>query len=428
MKKPDFLEISHENKNIQMSRFISLALGIQGLFMAAVSNRDSYLLMVIVPLAYGIVMLLNFIYLCFKKNLIPFYTSAFLMVYLLEYSFLTTGGTEGFGIIWLILVPLFSVYLLDTVFFFIWNSVLLASLIAAMWTPLNAYIYDFNRAFEIRFPLVYTFAFLFATFLKYSINKTEHNLEIQTKLLSTEIHQAAVIQQTFYKQKQTEFSDWEISFKNMPMAEVTGDLYDIYTENDKLKGLGIFDISGHGISSGLITMLAKNIIHQEFFANYNKDLQSTVGIINNRLIEDKGDIENYLTGIFIKTYDNKIELVNAGHQFPIIYKAKEKSFTVLNKDPSAMGAVGIKYLPGVYITQEIEFDSGDEIILYTDGIVECKNKKNELFGLERFMSTLKTFTEISPEKQINFVTSELKKFADNEVQTDDMTILILKKK
>lgn len=428
MKKPDFLETKNDNKTLQMSRFISLIIGIQGLVMAAINTKSSYLLMVIVSLVYGIAMILNFVYLCFKKNLVPFYISAFFLIFLLEYTFLTSGGTEGFGIIWLTLIPLFSVYLLNSAFFYFCNTVFILTLMAAMWTPLNSYIYDFNRSFEIRFPLVYAFAYLFGSFLKYSIHRTEKSLEIQTKLLSTEIHQAAVIQQTFYKQKQTEFSDWEISFKNMPMAEVTGDLYDIYTENDKLKGLGIFDISGHGISSGLITMLAKNIIHQEFFANYNKDLQSTVGIINNRLIEDKGDIENYLTGIFIKTYDNKIELVNAGHQFPIIYKAKEKSFTVLNKDPSAMGAVGIKYLPGVYITQEIEFASGDEIILYTDGIVECKNKKNELFGLERFMSTLKTFTEISPEKQINFVTSELKKFADNEVQTDDMTILILKKK
>jgi len=428
MKKPDFLEIQQDNKTIQMSRFISLAVGVQGLFMAALNIKSSYLLMVIVSLVYGIGMILNFIYLCFKKNLVPFYISAFLLVFVLEYTFLKSGGTEGFGIIWLTVVPLFSVYLLDTLFFYICNSVLLISLMAAMWTPLNSYIYDFNKAFEIRFPLVYAFAFLFASFLKYSIRKTEENLEIQTNLLSKEIHQAAVIQQTFYKQKIVDFPEWEIALKTIPMSEVTGDLYDIYSENEKLQGLGLFDISGHGISSGLITMLAKNIINQEFFANKNNSLDDTVNKINDHIIEVKGDIENYLTGILIRPQKDKIELVNAGHQFPIVYKAKDKSFTVLNRDPSAIGAIGIKYLPSVYIKQEIDFEQGDELILYTDGLLEYKNKQDELFGMERFLQSLRNVTDISPERQIDVITSELRLFAGKTKQTDDMTLVILKKK
>lgn len=430
MKHNNFFNSSNENKTLQMCRFISLLIGLQGLFMTVlnIKSSDSNMLQVLIPLSYGSIMLLNFIYITFTKKLNLFYVSAIIVIFGLEYSFLVSGGTDGFGVIWLTVIPLFTVYLLNTVFFYICNSVFFIILAAAMWSPLNNYIYDFNHSFETRFPLVYALAFLFGAFLKYRIRKTEKDLEYQKNLLSTEIHQAAIIQQTFYKQRKLDFDKWEVSIKSIPMSEVTGDMYDIYTENDRLDGVGIFDISGHGISSGLITMLTKNIIHQEFYANINSDLQSIVTSIDNHLTSVKGDIENYLTGLMVRTFDDHIDIVNAGHMNPIIYKAKEKSIQVLERDPSSMGALGIKYLPSVYISQEVNFESGDEILLFTDGLLEYKNKNDEYFGIERLISSFEKVKDLSPDRQADLITTELKLFTDNVTQDDDMTLLILKRK
>ncbi len=429
MKQNKFFNSSNENRTLQISRFISLLIGLQGLFMAVLNIKSSSnKLQVTISLTYGTIMLLNYIYLSITKKLRLFYISAIIVIFGLEYSFLVSGGTDGFGVIWLTVIPLFTVYLLDTPFFYICNSIFFVILSAAMWTPLNNYVYDFNEAFELRFPLVYALAFLFGSFLKYRIRKTEKDLEYQKNLLSTEIHQAAIIQQTFFKQNKLDFDKWEVAIKSIPMSEVTGDMYDIYTNNDRLDGIGLFDISGHGISSGLITMLTKNIIHQEFYSNLNEDLQSVVTNIDNHLTRVKGDIENYLTGLLIKTFDNYIDIVNAGHMLPIIYKAQTKTAKLLERDPSAMGALGIKYLPSVYINQKLEIESGDEIILYTDGLLEFQNQKNELFGIERLLSSFEKVKDLNPERQVELITNDLNNFAENAKQEDDMTIMILKRK
>ena len=79
-----------------------------------------------------------------------------------------------------------------------------------------------------------------------------------------------------------------------PLAGVSGDLYDIFYTGNHLNGLGIFDVSGHGISSGLVTMLVKNIIEQEFHDGSNEKLEDVMYIINDRLIEEKGNTKRSL--------------------------------------------------------------------------------------------------------------------------------------
>ena len=95
------------------------------------------------------------------------------------------------------------------------------------------------------------------------------------------------------------------------MMGVAGDLFDFYTDSNSLDGLGIYDISGHGISSGLLTMLVKNIIHNEFYKKENKTLDEILYKSNNRIIEEKGNVENYVTGILMKIKNNDVNFVVA---------------------------------------------------------------------------------------------------------------------
>ena len=63
---------------------------------------------------------------------------------------------------------------------------------------------------------------------------------------------AAVIQQSFFRQDVKNIKKYEVAYFSRPMVGVSGDLYDFYKTGDKLDGLGVFDVSGHGISSGLV--------------------------------------------------------------------------------------------------------------------------------------------------------------------------------
>ena len=260
-------------------------------------------------------------------------------------------------------------------------------------------------------------------------------------MLSTEINQADLIQKTFYKQKYTDFEGWELAYMCLPMAGVTGDLYDIYTEKEsassagekgKLKGLGLYDISGHGISSGIITLLAKNLISQEFYENEKLGIVDMMNKINDRVIVEKGDIENYITGILVRVKkinsDNSAELefVNAGHQAPLLYHKKTDSLEILKNSSASSGAIGLSAIQSTYAEKKIHMEAGDQLILYTDGITDCIGPHKKELSLQGFADILIENISKPVEQQVQNIMNQLSAYKAEESAKDDMTILIMR--
>ena len=420
------------NKDYQMAWFISLLIGIEGYVMAVICLKEANWKMVAISLSYGTVMLGTFLHINITKKLTPFYSFSYLIVAFLTLDFLIDGGSEGFGIIWMTIIPLFTVYVLPFNSFFIMNSGVFIILVLGMWTPLNRFVYDYSRTFEIRFPIIYFVDFLFSAFLKNRILSTEKDLSHQKDLLATEINLAATIQKTFFNQDYSHFSDWEIACRCLPMAGVSGDLFDFYPSKEEgsscLCGAGIFDISGHGISSGIITLLAKNIIRQEFYEGTSIALKDTVQKINDRFISEKGPIDNYITGILLRCQDGKIELVNSGHQRPLFYKSKTKTLSFIENTDQAFGAIGISSFPSVFDSVSFEMESGDQLILYTDGIIDCENEAKEAFGYDRLSEVFEKSAGSTVEEQLELLYKTLETFAGNAEPEDDKSLVILRKK
>ena len=101
------------------------------------------------------------------------------------------------------------------------------------------------------------------------ITRKNKLLQNQQRIQERDMKMAELVQKSFYTSKAPCQNNWKSAFVFKPMASVSGDLYDFYFDADKnFVGAGLFDVSGHGISSGLVTMLVKNIIHQEFYTNH----------------------------------------------------------------------------------------------------------------------------------------------------------------
>ncbi len=246
--------------------------------------------------------------------------------------------------------------------------------------------------------------------------------------IENEIRLAQVVQQSFFKHNETIYDDWAISYYNKPMAGVSGDFLDIYSTENKLDGIGIFDVSGHGIASGLVTMLVKNIIFQEFQNGRSDKLKSIIDRINIRYIKEKGNIENYLTGILARLNGNKVEFINAGHSMPIFYSTQEDSAKFIEDDNTAFGAIGLPDLPTNFISHTVEMSRGDELIFFTDGATEATNKQGEDFGKDRLLKSIFRNADRPLTTQVNCIVSDILTFIGNRPQNDDITIIILKKK
>ena len=256
------------------------------------------------------------------------------------------------------------------------------------------------------------------THLKYEVERADKEIEL-----------ASFVQKSFYTLRLPEFKNYEVAYYNKPMAGVSGDLYDFYFTKDSLDGFGLFDVSGHGISSGLVTMLVKNIINDEFIKGKKLALSDVLYTINDRIILQKGNVENYLTGILARIKGNEIEFVNAGHPNAILLRAKDnKLITIPRGSVDETGVIGIADFPVHFESVMQTIEKGDILLLYTDGVAETMNRNREEFGLDRMCRTFLKYSDLPLEQQIENIVEEARIFANRAKPTDDITLLLLKKK
>ncbi len=262
-----------------------------------------------------------------------------------------------------------------------------------------------------------------------ALEETNAHLKYEIERADKEIELASFVQQSFYNIKLPDFKNYQVAYYNKPMAGVSGDLYDFYFNKDSLEGFGLFDVSGHGISSGLVTMLVKNIINDEFNKGKKLPLEEVMNITNERIINQKGNVENYLTGVLGRIKGNNIEFVNAGHPNVILYKAKTHTLELIKRgDLKESGIIGISGFPVTFECVTVPVEKGDMLLLYTDGLTETMNRNREEFGVERLKRTFLKGVDLKIEEQIQNIVDEAKTFANRAKIADDITLLILKKK
>lgn len=257
--------------------------------------------------------------------------------------------------------------------------------------------------------------------------ESNKKLEYEKKRNEKEIELASYVQQSFYKKEIPEYENWKLCYYSKAMAGVSGDFWDFFQDEKRLLGLGIFDVSGHGIASGLVTMLVKNIIEQEFYKGLTSNLDDVINFINDRVITEKGNIENYLTGILLRITDSHIEMVNSGHPKAILYNEKKKKTEFIENDKNQYGVIGIPDFPIKAEIINFKMNKGDELLLYTDGITEAENMNKEFYGKDRLSQTFTKNIYNPVEEQINFLQKDIYDFIGDAEIKDDITFVILKK-
>ena len=238
---------------------------------------------------------------------------------------------------------------------------------------------------------------------------------------------AANVQNSFFNPSLPRFEKWDIVYKFKPAAGVSGDLYDIFHNGEDLQGVGLFDVSGHGIASGLVTMLAKNIIDRKFREGVKQPLPTVMSAIDRQISEDKGDIENYLTGALLRINDNKIEFINAGHPKVFLRTAKNgKCYPIqLKNEQKNNGIIGFGEIAQEFTALKFDVHKGDSIIMYTDCLNEAVNKEGEQFTEERIAQAFEDAGIGSAKSKLDYVLNRFYNFTEGTVLKDDLTVIVL---
>ena len=265
---------------------------------------------------------------------------------------------------------------------------------------------------------------------------TNKILNKEKEMSQRDMNMAVHIQKNFYPDLNQQFFGWDIAAYFQPQSGVSGDLFDFYENGDFIEGVSIFDVSGHGIPAGLVTMLSKNIIRREYQRGISqkRPLSKIMEDINTSIINGKGNIENYLTGLVIKLGKSyqvdrcKCQIVNAGHPHPLMYSvSKHEVIELYSRDKKSVGMIGIAGIAVDFPSFDFTMNNQDVLVLFTDGVNEYKNQFDEDYGKERLAEVLKNTGTSSAKKILSEILKDIKSFAQDVPQQDDITILVLKR-
>ena len=268
----------------------------------------------------------------------------------------------------------------------------------------------------------------------------ERTKEISEKnlILTEGLHAVSNVQKNFLPPKKRTFRGWELAISYKPLVnEVSGDLYDYYYTGENLDGIGIFDVSGHGIPSGLMTILAKGIISQHFLSGITQSepISQVLEKINKTYIKEKVNVENYITGLLFRfsSFNKKdtcsVEVANAGHPHPYLYKADTGEIEEIQYEDPRMqyGMIGLSDLPVSFPPVSFRMKPNDIIVCFTDGLTDSSNLQNEDFGKERLKEIIRQNAKESALTIRNKINEALSDFTQDKAPNDDITFIILKR-
>jgi len=200
---------------------------------------------------------------------------------------------------------------------------------------------------------------------------------------------------------------------------VGGDVYDFQSMSNNYYGVFIADVSGHGPSSALIAAIVK-LSFKTFGADVNNPawvLESINRIIYPAILQSG----KFVTSAYLIFSQNKIEFCNAGHVSPLLYRDGE--FIEIPITNTIMGV----YKNLKFENRELDIKKDDLIFLYTDGLTESKNRKNEFFGKERLKRIIEENSKKSSEEIKNIAYKEIMDFTEGFLN-DDITFIVIKVK
>lgn len=259
--------------------------------------------------------------------------------------------------------------------------------------------------------------------------KNNIELELSHKNAERDMELAINIQNKFFPGIKVDSKEWDIACRYMPASGVSGDLYEFYRYNENILGVGLFDVSGHGISAGLITLLAKTIIYNRFMEMKDKKINLVLESINESLITELKNVDNYLTGILLRFRGNKVEYVNGGHPDLLIKQGKTGNVNIVNlKDRDVRGMLlGVESLESRFNALTFEMEKDSQLLLYSDCMIESTNKEMKAYDMDNLIKAFSEAPSESAEEALEYILEDFYNFTDNPVLSDDLTLILMKK-
>jgi serine phosphatase RsbU (regulator of sigma subunit) len=235
------------------------------------------------------------------------------------------------------------------------------------------------------------------------------------------------IQADFLPGELPDMTGWQCAVSFHPAFEVAGDFYDMFLLGEKRLCLVIADVCGKGVGAALFMALVRSLMRAfaEQATDGSEDILNAVPLTNSYIIRHHRQKKSYMFAtLFFGVLDvttGVMDYIAAGHYPPIVLSA-DGSIASLKLCGPALGITA----DTTFDIKKITMSPGDTFLAYTDGVIESKNSKDELFSQNRLLSILQT-PALDAQAVLQRIEECIRVFTEDAEPYDDITMMAVKR-
>jgi len=237
-----------------------------------------------------------------------------------------------------------------------------------------------------------------------------------------ELGLARQIQTSFLPEKCPVIAGYAVEALWQTAREVSGDLYDFVLLNGGRVAFTIADVSDKGIGAAMFMALARTILRTMTIGKPTP--RETIERANDIILADaRSDMFVTVFHGVLDPHTHCFTYVNAGHNPPLFYRAARNELSTVKGRNIALGVI-----PNITVEEyTLEFEPGDLLLMYTDGVTDAINAQEEEFGAERLADLVRAHAHLAPSELIAEIMRAVTDFAGEGVHFDDVTMVALKR-
>lgn len=370
-----------------------------------------------------------------------------LYIYSFEFWIKTLVFSHTITSLWILIIGMVCsfqrqriAYFFLLAFAFLFFALILSTLRALGYLPTNSFTIDgpqYGSAAEMML-LAFALADRYHTIIreketaeeqvKLSLEKSNFDLEEKVKertftlnrtlkAMKRDLFVAKKIQENSLAIDSNLIKKLNLVYRYLPVSEVGGDFFDISFLKDSKYRILISDATGHGVHAAMITMAIKGLYDP--IKNFELPPAKVLEIFNEEFMDNFVSLNSLLTAMIldIDLIEKKIQYASAGHPAAVLVQ-KEK-IQLLSKTGRMIGLKKQIH----YEQTEINFEKGDRLFVFTDGVFEAFNSKDEEFGEESLYYLLQSTRALSLDGVVDHLLKTLQNFLNGQDRQDDLTIL-----
>ncbi|MGE3173639.1 MAG: PP2C family protein-serine/threonine phosphatase [Planctomycetota bacterium] len=244
----------------------------------------------------------------------------------------------------------------------------------------------------------------------------------KTAEFGKELSMAQAIQAQILPERPAAVTGFDLAGDYRTSGDVGGDYFDYVQLADGRTLAVIADVSGHNLASGMMMVSARATLRT--LAAVRSDPAQLFEDLAQTMFQDLMRTERFITaaGVALSADSHSVQVVNAGHNDLMLYRAAFGTVSRLRADSTVFG-----FLPNAtYESVAFELQPGDCLLLYTDGVTEAVDAGDEMFGEERLCQVLARAAVGTARQVIDAVLAAVQDFRKPGERGDDITVVAIK--